>query len=72
VATSGSAAHQLFDEMPARDKVSKFENFPLGFCSVVDKVPRHMLVWSRYDGLVEKNKSIFEWSLYQIQTLAAI
>jgi hypothetical protein len=40
--------------MPARDKVSKFEIFPLGFCSVADRDPRHMLVWSRDDGLVEK------------------
>jgi hypothetical protein len=44
--------------MSARDKVSKIENFPLGFCSVVDKDPRHMLVWSRYDGLVEKEIDI--------------
>jgi hypothetical protein len=44
--------------MPARDKFSNFEIFPLGFCSVVDKDPRHMLVWSRDDGLVEKEIDI--------------
>jgi hypothetical protein len=48
------SAHKVFDAMPARDKVSKFEIFPLGFCSVADRDPRHMLVWSRDDGLVEK------------------
>jgi hypothetical protein len=47
-------ASQVFDEMPTRDIVSNFEIFPLGFCSVVDRDPRHMLVWSRDDGLVEK------------------
>jgi hypothetical protein len=40
--------------MPARDKVLKFEIFPNGFCSVADRDPRHILVWSRDDGLVEK------------------
>jgi hypothetical protein len=40
--------------MPARDKVSKFEIFPLGFYLVADRDPRHMLVWSRDDGLVKK------------------
>jgi hypothetical protein len=39
--------------MPARDKVLNFEKFPIGFCSVADRDPRHMLVWSRDDGLVE-------------------
>jgi hypothetical protein len=43
----------VFDAMPARDKVSKFEKFPIGFCSVADRDPRHMLVRSRVDGLVE-------------------
>jgi hypothetical protein len=47
------SAHQVFDAMPARDKVSKFEKFPIGFCSVADRDPRHMLVRSRVDGLVE-------------------
>jgi hypothetical protein len=40
--------------MPARDKVSNFEIFPLGFCSLADRDPKHMLVRSRADGLVEK------------------
>jgi hypothetical protein len=40
--------------MSARNKVSKFEIFPLGFYLVMDKDPMHMLVWSRDDGLVEK------------------
>jgi hypothetical protein len=40
--------------MPTRDKVSKCEIFPIGFCSVADRDPRHMLVWSIEDGLVEK------------------
>jgi hypothetical protein len=40
--------------MPARYKVSNFEIFPLGFCSVAYRDPRHMLVWSGDDGLVEK------------------
>jgi hypothetical protein len=44
--------------MPGRDKVSKIEIFPLGFCSVVDKDHRHMLVWSRYYGLVENEIDI--------------
>jgi hypothetical protein len=44
----------VFDEMPTRNKVSNFENFPLGFYPVMDKDPKHMLVWSRDDGLVEK------------------
>jgi hypothetical protein len=40
--------------MSARNKVSNFEIFPLGFYPVMDKDPIHMLVWSRDDGLVEK------------------
>jgi hypothetical protein len=40
--------------MPARDKVLNFEKFPIVFCSVADRDPWHMLVWSRDDGLVEK------------------
>jgi hypothetical protein len=40
--------------MPTRDTVSNYEIFPLGFCSVADRDPRHMLVRSRADGLVEK------------------
>jgi hypothetical protein len=40
--------------MLARDKVSNFENFPLGFGSVASRDPRHMLVRSGDDGLVEK------------------
>jgi hypothetical protein len=44
--------------MPARDKVSNFEIFLLGFCSVADRDPRHMMVWSRDDGLVEKEIDI--------------
>jgi hypothetical protein len=39
--------------MLARDKVSNFENFPLGFGSVAYRDPRHMLVRSRAEGLVE-------------------
>jgi hypothetical protein len=54
VAASGQDADQVFDEMLARDKVSNFENFPLGFCSVAYRDPRHMLVGSGDDGLVEK------------------
>jgi hypothetical protein len=53
VAASGQDADQVFDEMFARDKVSNFEIFPLGFCSVADRDPRHMLVRSGDDGLVE-------------------
>jgi hypothetical protein len=44
--------------MPARDKVSNFVIFPLGFCSVADRDPRHMMVWSRDDSLVEKEIDI--------------
>jgi hypothetical protein len=44
--------------MPPRDKVSNFEIFPLGFCSVANRDPRHMMVWSRDDGLVEKEIDI--------------
>jgi hypothetical protein len=44
--------------MPTRDTVSNFEIFPLGFCSVADRDPRHMMVWSRDDGLVEKEIDI--------------
>jgi hypothetical protein len=40
--------------MSARNKVSNFEIFPLGFYPVMDKDPMHMMVWSRDDGLVEK------------------
>jgi hypothetical protein len=40
--------------MSARNKVSNFVIFPLGFCPVMDKDPMQMLVWSRDDGLVEK------------------
>jgi hypothetical protein len=40
--------------MPARDKVLNFEKFAIGFCSIADRDPRHMLVWSRDDGLVKK------------------
>jgi hypothetical protein len=47
-------ASQVFDEIATRDTVSNFEIFLLGFCSVADRDPRHMLVWSRDDGLVEK------------------
>jgi hypothetical protein len=47
-------AHQVFDTMSARNKVSNFVIFPLGFYPVMDKDPIHMLVWSRDDGLVEK------------------
>jgi hypothetical protein len=39
--------------MLARDKVSNFENFPLGFCSIAYRDPRHMLVGSGDDGLVK-------------------
>jgi hypothetical protein len=35
-----------------------FEFFPLGFCSVADRDPRPMMVWSRDDGLVEKEIDI--------------
>jgi hypothetical protein len=40
--------------MSARNNFWNFEIFPLGFSPVMDKDPIHMLVWSRDDGLVEK------------------
>jgi hypothetical protein len=39
--------------MLVRDKVLNFEIFPLGFCLVAYRDPRHMLVWSGDDGLVK-------------------
>jgi hypothetical protein len=44
----------MFDTMSARNKVSKFEIFPLGFYPVMDKDPMHMLVWSRDEVWLKK------------------
>jgi hypothetical protein len=44
----------VFDQISSRDKPSNFGNFQLELESVLDKGSDHMLVWSRGDGLVEK------------------
>jgi hypothetical protein len=45
VLTFLNLAHNVFDTMSARNKVSNFEIFPVGFCRVMDKDPMHMLVY---------------------------
>jgi hypothetical protein len=48
------SAQQVFDKRQSFE----FEKFPIGFCLVADRDPRHMMVWYKDDGLVEKEINI--------------
>jgi hypothetical protein len=72
VATSGSDAHQVFDEIPARNKLLNFGKFPIGEVKILDKDSKHIFVMKKYDVLQKSYFNFEVWSLFQIQTLADV
>jgi hypothetical protein len=69
VATSGSDAHQVFDEKSARSQSLHFQNFQIGLVIILDKDSRHIFVMKKYEVLQKSYFNFEVWFLIQIQTL---
>jgi hypothetical protein len=65
-------AHNVFDEMSARNKNSTFRNFQIGLVKILDKDSKHIFVMKKYDVLQKSYLNFEVRSLFQIQTLADV
>jgi hypothetical protein len=69
VATSGSDAHQVFDEKSARSQSLNFRNFQFGLVKILDKDSKHIFAMKKYIVLQKSYFNFEVWFLFQIQTL---
>jgi hypothetical protein len=72
VATSGSDAHQVFDEISARNKNLNFRDFQIGLVIILDRDSKTIFVRSRGGVLLQGYFEFGGCHMFQIQTLSDV